>query len=193
MGYLTRTISAMLSYFSHFIILIFAGYLVLSGDFSAGDFFIAVGMIDQLSYPIIPLSYFIQDLVSVKPVNKSVLEFINEEPIKHGTIDIPKEDFKEVLFKDVSFGYEDHENIINNLNMKFVRDKQYLLKGISGSRKTTSVNLLLDYYRPGSGAVEINSIPVNEIKNLNQIITVMREELTSREEKKEELLLQEVY
>lgn len=182
MGYLTRTISAMLSYFSHFIILIFAAYLVLSGDFSAGDFFIAVGMIDQLSYPIIFLSYFIQDLVSVKPVNKSVLEFINEEPIKHGTIDIPKEDFKEVLFKDVSFGYEDHGNIINNLNMKFVRDKQYLLKGISGSGKTTSVNLLLDYYRPGSGAVEINSIPVNEIKNLNQIITVMRQDVVLFEE-----------
>lgn len=181
-GYLTRTISALLSYFSHFIILIFAAYLVLSGDFSAGDFFIAVGMIDQLSYPVISLSYFIQDLVSVKPVNKSVLEFINEEPIKRGTIDIPKEDFKEVLFKDVSFGYENHKNIINNLNMKFLRDKQYLLKGISGSGKTTSVNLLLDYYRPGSGAVEINSIPVNEIKNLNQIITVMRQDAVLFEE-----------
>ena len=182
MGYLTRTISALLSYFSHFIILIFAAYLVLSGDFSAGDFFIAVGMIDQLSYPIISLSYFIQDLVSVKPVNKSVLEFINEEPIKDGTIDIPKEDLKEVLFKDVFFGYEDHESIINDLNMKVVRDKQYLLKGISGSGKTTSVNLLLDYYRPGSGAVEINGIPVNEIKNLNQIITIMRQDAVLFEE-----------
>lgn len=176
MGYLTRTISAMLSYLSHFIILIFAAYLVLSGDFSAGSFFVAVGMIDQLSYPIISLSYFILDLVYVKPVNKSVLEFINEEPINYGRIDIPKEDFKEVLFKDVSFGYENHENIINNLNMKFVRDNQYLLKGISGSGKTTSVNLLLDYYRPGSGAVEINEISVNEIKNLNEIITIMRQD-----------------
>lgn len=59
-GYLTKSISAVLSYFSHFTILVFAAYLVLSGDFTAGDFFIAVGMIDQLSYPIISLSYFIQ-------------------------------------------------------------------------------------------------------------------------------------
>ena len=50
MGYLTRTISAILSYFSHFIILVFAAYLVLNGDFSAGDFFIAVGM---MSTPVI--------------------------------------------------------------------------------------------------------------------------------------------
>lgn len=66
--------------------------------------------------------------------------------------------------------------------MKFVRDKQYLLKEISGSGKTTSVNLLLDYYRPGSGVVEINSITVNEIKNLNQIITVMRQDAVLFEE-----------
>ncbi len=176
MGYLTRTISAMLSYFSHFIILIFAAYLVLSGDFSAGDFFIAVGMIDQLSYPIISLSYFIQDLVSVKPVNKSILEFINQKPVRHGTIDILKKDFKEVLFKDISFGYEDNENIIKNLTMKFLRGKQYLLKGVSGSGKTTSMNLLLDYYNPSGGTVKINDVPVNKIKNLNEIITVMRQD-----------------
>ncbi|MCK9443030.1 MAG: ABC transporter ATP-binding protein/permease [Tissierellaceae bacterium] len=182
MGYLTRSISALLSYLSHFIILIFAAYLVLSGDFSAGDFFIAVGMIDQLSYPIISLSYFIQDLISVKPVNKSVLDFINNQSIEHGSLDIPKEGFKEALFRDVSFAYEDHEKIIDNLNIRFIRDKQYLLKGISGSGKTTSVNLLLNYYRPSSGRVEINSIPVSEIKNLNQIITVMRQDAVLFEE-----------
>lgn len=152
------------------------------GDFSAGDFFIAVGMIDQLSYPIISLSYFIQDLVSVKPVNMSILEFINQESTKHGTIDIPKEEFEEILYKDISFGYEDHDNIINDLNMKFLRDKQYLLKGVSGSGKTTSVNLLLDYYRPSAGSVKINDIPVNKIKNLNQIITIMRQDAVLFEE-----------
>ena len=181
-GYLTRSISALLSYFSHFIILVFAAYLVLKGDFSAGDFFIAVGMIDQLSYPIISLSYFIQDLVSVKPVNMSILEFINQEPTKHGTIDIAMGDFEEVLYKDISFGYEDHHKIINNLNIKFLRDKQYLLKGVSGSGKTTSVNLLLDYYRPSTGTVKINDIPVDEIKNLNQIITIMRQDAVLFEE-----------
>lgn len=112
----------------------------------------------------------------------SILEFINQESTKHGTIDIPKEEFEEILYKDISFGYEDHDNIINDLNMKFLRDKQYLLKGVSGSGKTTSVNLLLDYYRPSAGSVKINDIPVNEIKNLNQIITIMRQDAVLFEE-----------
>jgi ABC-type multidrug transport system fused ATPase/permease subunit len=176
MGYLTRTISAILSYFSHFIILVFAAYLVLNGDFTAGEFFIAIGMIDQLSYPIISLSYFIQDLVSVKPVNKSILKFIGEKSVRCGEVEISKEDFRNVVFNDVNFGYKDQEYILNDLNMEFERNKQYLLQGISGSGKTTSMNLLLNYYNPNSGTVKINGIPVNEIKNLNHIITVMRQD-----------------
>jgi len=176
MGYLTKTLSAILSYFSHFVIIVFAAYLVLSGDFSAGEFFIAVGMIDQLSYPIISLSYFIQDLVSAKPVNKSLLDFITQQTMKYGTVEISKNKFNEVLFSDVTFGYDDHEKIIKNLNMSFIRGKQYLLKGVSGSGKTTSMNILLGYYKPNSGTVKINGIPIHDIKNLNDIITVMRQD-----------------
>lgn len=176
MSYLTKTISAMISYFSHFIILVFAAYLVLNGEFTAGEFFIAVGMIDQLSYPIIAMSHFIQDLVSVKPVNKSILKFIQERPIECGRVEISKEDFQEIEFDNVYFGYENKECILHGLNLKFVRNKQYLLHGVSGSGKTTSMNLLLDYYKPSSGVIKINHIPVNEIKDLNQIITVMRQD-----------------
>lgn len=176
MGYLTRTISAILSYFSHFIILVFAAYLVLNGDFSAGDFFIAVGMIDQLSYPIISLSYFIQDLVSVKPVKDSILDFINQEQRNQGSKEIAKDDFREVKFRNVTFGYNSNEKILNGLNMRFERGKQYLLKGVSGSGKTTSMNILLNYYKPSTGTIEINGIPVHEIKNLNEIVTVMRQD-----------------
>lgn len=133
-------------------------------------------MIDQLSYPIISLSYFIQDLVSVKPVNKSILKFIQERPVKHGIREISKEHFQEVVFDRVSFGYENQEYVLNDLNMKLTRNRQYLLRGVSGSGKTTSMNLLLDYYKPSLGVVKINDVPVSEIKNLNEIITVMRQD-----------------
>ena len=175
-GYLTRTISALLSYFSHFIILVFAAYLVLVGDFTAGNFFVAVGMIDQLSYPIISLSYFIQDLISIRPVNKTILESINEIPTKHGFIDIPYRDSVDIEFKDVTFSYQEKEPILTNLNLNFSGNRKYLLKGSSGSGKTTSMNLLLDYYEPNMGDITINNVNVREIKNLNKMITVMRQD-----------------
>ncbi len=60
LSYLSRTLSTILSYISHFIILAFSAFLVVEGSFSAGDFFIAVGMIDQLSYPIITISVYLR-------------------------------------------------------------------------------------------------------------------------------------
>ena len=38
------------------------------------------------------------------------------------------------------------------------------------------MNLLLDYYKPSSGNVMINDVPVSDVKNLNDIITVMRQD-----------------
>lgn len=176
MGYLARTISAILSYSSHFIILVFAAYLVLKGDFTGGDFFIAVGMIDQLSYPIISLSYFIQDLVSVQPVNKSIMEFIEEKSGKDGEREIDPKDFRQIVFDKVYFAYDKEDDILKGLDMSFQKNKQYLLQGPSGSGKTTSMNLLLNYYRPKKGDIRINKLPLGEIKNLNEIITIMRQD-----------------
>ena len=175
MGYSTRSVSAILSYYSHFIIILFAAYLVLKGEFTGGDFFVAVGMIDQLSYPIISISYLIQDLISIKPVSKTMLEFINRKPIEQGSFEMDN-NVDSIVFDNVSFSYEGKSSIFKDLNMDLLSNRQYLLQGESGSGKTTSMNLLLNYYEPDSGTISINNIEVNEIKNLNQLITVMRQD-----------------
>lgn len=76
MMFLSQTISTCLSYFSHFIVMVTAGWLVLRGEFSAGQFFVAVSMIDQLSWPILALSRMMQDIVSVRPIQKEVEGFL---------------------------------------------------------------------------------------------------------------------
>lgn len=49
LGALAQLITSLLSYLSYFLVLACAAWLVLTGRFSAGDFFVAIGMIDQLS------------------------------------------------------------------------------------------------------------------------------------------------
>ena len=56
LGAAAQLITTLMSYLSYFIVLACSAWLVLRGDFSAGDFFVAIGMIDQLSYPIISLA-----------------------------------------------------------------------------------------------------------------------------------------
>ena len=79
MMFLSQMLSTSLSYFSHFIVLAVAAWLVLRGEFTAGQFFIAISMIDQLSWPILGLSRMTQDFVSAKPPDE-VERFLNYAP-----------------------------------------------------------------------------------------------------------------
>lgn len=175
MGYITKTISTILSYFSHFVVLIFAAYLVLKGDFTAGGFFIAIGMIDQLSYPIISLSYFLQDIISCKPINQSLIEFISVQLKATNDRNIVLNDVNKIEFKNVSFSFGNN-SIISNKNLIFRENGLYLLKGKSGSGKTTSMNLLMNYYNVTGGQILLNDTPIEKIKNINELVTVMRQD-----------------
>ena len=76
LGAVSQLITTLISYLSYFVVLICATWLVLQGDFSAGTFFVAIGMIDQLSYPLIELVREIRyrNVSFAYPDEKPVLE-----------------------------------------------------------------------------------------------------------------------
>ncbi len=171
-------ISSSLSYLSHFIIIAFAGVLILRGDFSAGQFFVAIGMIDQLSMPILALSVYMQDFVAVKPVREDLENFIAFQPKQTPDKVLSPETKLQVRFEDVGFGYTPEKPLLSAFNLKASSPEHVLLTGPNGAGKSTSTNLLLNYYETQQGTVNINEIAVNEIANLQQIITVMRQDAT---------------
>jgi len=178
LNYRSWLISSSLSYLSHFIIIAFAGALVLHGDFSAGQFFVAVGMIDQLSMPILALSIYLQDFVAVKPVREDLENLIAFQPRQIPNEILSTDAKLEVCFQDVDFAYTADKPILSGFNMNASSPEKVLLTGANGSGKSTSMSLLLDYYETQQGTVTINGMAVNEISNLPQIITVMRQDAT---------------
>lgn len=131
-----------------------------------------MGMIDQLSYPIISLSYFIQDLISSKPVYLALLKEIDYTVSTSSNQHLDPTKFEHLTFNNISFGYADNK-ILTNLNLSFSVNNKYLIRGKSGSGKTTVINLLLKYYQPKIGTISVNDMSLNDLGNLNDIITVM--------------------
>ena len=173
--YLSKTITALLSYMSHFIVIVATAALVLNGDFSAGDFFIAVGLIDQLSYPIIAISAYLQEYLSTKPVAKKLESLFEQAPAgSERTIEISQ--IKSVAFRHVCFGYEDASPILNDFSLKVNAGEKCIITGQSGSGKSTSMNLLLGYYEPQSGEILINDSNAFCVKQLNEKIAIMRQD-----------------
>ena len=176
LNYRSWLISSSLSYLSHFIIVAFAAWLVLRGDFSAGRFFVAVGMIDQLSMPILALSMYLQEFTAVKPIREGIETFLAFEPeaLASQTL-IPTTDLQ-VRFENLDFAYEANKPVLKDFNLKAISPGRLLLTGANGSGKSTAMSLLLNYYPPQEGKVSIAGTRVSDIANLTSLITVMRQD-----------------
>lgn len=172
---LSKSISTLLSYASHLIILFIAAYFVLTGEFSAGTFFIAISLIDQLSYPILSTSEFIKELLSTKGIAEELIQLTASQDARKG-VTLDQNFINKVSFEDVCFGYEEGKPLLNKFCLEAHIGDHYLLRGKNGSGKTTAMNLLLDYYKPQSGIILINDIPVSEIINLYDIISIQRQD-----------------
>ncbi len=175
LGAVSQLITTLISYLSYFIVLAYAAWLVLTGEFTAGSFFVAIGMIDQLSYPLISLADIIRQLVAIRPACDAMMRFITEG----SDADVEKSlncIRKEIRFQDVSFAYPGAAPILKHLSLTAERGQKILIKGPSGCGKTTAVNLLLRYYDAGAGSITVDDVPIGEYGNTYDCMTVVRQE-----------------
>ena len=112
LGNVSRLITTLISYLSYFIVLACATWLVLKGDFTAGDFFVAIGMIDQLSYPLISLSGITRQLIAIKPACAEMEEFLNVPEITQNK-NIIESLNNDIRFENVSFSYDGQRSVLN--------------------------------------------------------------------------------
>lgn len=175
LGAAAQLITTLISYLSYFIVLTCSTWLVLSGDFSAGDFFVAIGMIDQLSYPLISLAEIIRQLIAIKPSCVAMERFVAQGK---GAADAKSltEVEKGICYDRVSFAYSDNRPLLLGFSFTAEKGRKYLIKGPSGSGKTTAINLLLRYYDVCGGEIRIDGVPIFEYGSTYGAMTVVRQE-----------------
>ncbi len=177
LGNISRLITTLISYLSYFIVLACATWLVLKGDFSAGDFFVAIGMIDQLSYPLISLAGITRQLIAIRPACAAMEAFLSISEAEQNA-DTVAHLRHGISFKDVSFSYDGQRSVLDGFHLTIRKGKRYLLKGPSGCGKTTAINLLLKYYTPTGGSIEIDGTSLDAFGSTYRLMTVVRQEAT---------------
>ena len=98
----------------------------------------------------------------------AVLEFISQFSSPNKTLPILKSinsensyfgDIKSIILKNISFKYPNSRNaLFQNLNLSFVNGDWILIKGKSGSGKSSFILLILGLLNSTQGEIEINSI-----------------------------------
>ena len=175
LGYLSQTVSTCLSYLSHFIILAYAAWLVVQGSFSAGDFFIAVGMIDQMSWPILGISYYLQDMIAARPILQGLIDKMAPEPAPREALHSLAE-VQKVSAHNLGYAYPEQPPLFTGLDFEVKAGQKTLITGKSGGGKTTLINLLLACADPTQGQILMNGVPSRQVENILKQVTVMAQQ-----------------
>lgn len=84
-----------------------------------------------------------------------------------GTIAIPSI-VGNIVVDDLSFAYtQNGKNVLDHVSMKIEAGKTTAIVGLSGAGKTTLINLLLKFYRPTSGTIQIDGVTIDQLKTAN--------------------------
>lgn len=84
-----------------------------------------------------------------------------------------------IEFKHVYFSYDNHTNILNDVNFKINSGEKVAFVGQSGAGKTSIINLLLGYFKPSKGEILINDINIEQysLSNILNSIGVVSQDL----------------
>lgn len=68
-----------------------------------------------------------------------------------------------IIFKNVSFAYEEGQNVLEDVSFEIPENKITAIVGESGSGKTTIFNLLSKYYEPNKGSITIGGVELGKV------------------------------
>ena len=97
---------------------------------------------------------------------RSFLSRVPKTDIKGDEAKLSSHDNNAVVFeaRNLSFGYEDNVQVLNEINFKIKKGEVIALVGLNGSGKSTLVKLLLQLYEPTKGAMYFYGKPFSEYR-----------------------------
>ena len=121
-------------------------------------------ILGQLNNPINQLVAIFKSLQETRLSLQRLGEIMQYSPEEDqsGKIQFLPDDLS-VRFKNISFGYQSSENVLNNIGLSIPQGKVTAIVGESGCGKTTLLKLLLGFYTPNSGSIHVGNIGLNSI------------------------------
>lgn len=140
---------------------------VIDGDMTLGAMVAVQYIIGQLNGPVEQMLGFIQGFqdarISLERLNEIYQMDDEEQPDKEWNDTLPAQ--KDISLEQLSFRYPGTGNlpVLRNIDLKIPQGKTTAIVGMSGSGKTTILKLLLRFYQPDKGEINIGTEPLNSI------------------------------
>lgn len=161
---LSQTFGAVIFYaFIGTAMLVTAGLLVINGQINLGQFVAAelifFGLLGAFVRLVSKLGDYYDILAGLDKIG--ILDDLPQEEIKdnYATLD----SLKALTANAVSFAYSERVHPIQNINFDLTKGSSLAIMGISGSGKSTIVDLITGLRQPIQGQIEFNGVDLRQI------------------------------
>ena len=121
---------------------------------------------NQYTKPFNEISGVVTELQNAFACAGRIYDLIDETPQKPDSLNaVELVDVKgNVSFKNVNFSYVEDKELIKNLNIEVGSGQRIAIVGPTGCGKTTLINLLMRFYEPNFGCIEVDGNDIAEVK-----------------------------
>lgn len=153
-------INGCISYTIQFGALITAFVFVHYNFMTVGEVIALTTMFQYITNPLSNLMKYKNNIDSTKNIRNKLSQILSE---KYDLFIEPIED-NNIIFDNVNFKYTE-EQFIEDMNLKFIQNKKYLVVGKSGSGKSTLLKLILKELKPTSGNITYGETNLENFNN----------------------------
>jgi ATP-binding cassette subfamily B protein len=138
--------------------------LVLRGEITAGDLLVFLAYLKSAYRPVQDFTKYTGRLAKASAAGERVIDLLERVP------DVRDADHArrapsfagQIAFQGVRFAYEDHRDLLDDINLEIQPGHRVALVGPSGAGKSTLVSLLLRLYEPQAGRVLIDGQDIRQ-------------------------------
>lgn len=129
----------------------YGGYAIAVGWITYGSLLALTQLIQHLQTPILSVSNLLNHYSLAKTSYERFSESLEGDIVQASCLN----DFSVLKVKNLSFGYQSDELVINNLSFELKKGEVARIDGASGIGKTTLLMLLLGFLKPNEGSIDV--------------------------------------
>ncbi|MHC1682199.1 MAG: ABC transporter ATP-binding protein [Clostridiaceae bacterium] len=143
---------------------ILGGYLAVKNTITVGDIQAFIQYVRQFTQPISQVANISNILQQTAASAERVFEFLEEEDeVPESSTPVKLDDVKgRVDFKNVHFGYNPDNIIVNDFSSSIKPGQKVAIVGPTGAGKTTMIKLLMRFYDVNEGAILVDGYDIRE-------------------------------
>ncbi len=158
---------------SNLIVIYIGGKEFIDGNIEIGVIAEFIIYVNMLTWPVTLVGWVTSIVKQAEASQKRINEFLDSKTkLKDGDLTISKNDSKSIVFKNVSFKYDQTGiEIFNSFDLKIEEGKTIGIVGKVGSGKTSILDLICRIYDPSSGDIfigdkNLKSLKLNELRKI---------------------------